>query len=164
MQVRANFASPGKHERFERFQFFLTLVDELLDFLHLALADAVHSFLKKIRRGSQLAPQVEQLILDLAQYHIQEPVGLADIDFLVVESPRQTDDGVQLVDGPVGLDALRVFRDALAADQSGLALVARARVDAGNSNRHFKDFFDVSSAKIFAAACYLLFNRFCQIR
>src|SRR5437879_12397520 len=109
MQVRANFASPGKHERFERFQFFLTLVDELLDFLHLALADAVHSFLKKIRRGSQLAPQVEQLILELAQYHIQKPVDLADIDFLVVENPRQTDEGARTVCGPVSPDTMQAF-------------------------------------------------------
>ena len=43
---------------------------------------------------------------------------------------RHSDERVQLVDRAIGIDACRVFGDALASDEAGLAFVAALGVDA----------------------------------
>jgi len=63
-------------------------------------------------------------------------VPLALGEPLGVEDPHESDDRVQLVERAVGDDARRILRDALAADQGGLALVAGASVDARDADRH----------------------------
>ena len=70
----------------------------------------------------------EQLVLDRRQRGGQ--VGVEG------EGPGVAEHGVQLVDRAVSRDARGVFGDPLAANQRGLALVARAGVDARDADRH----------------------------
>src|SRR5215831_12128863 len=125
-----------QHERLERWQIFLAAIHQLLELLHLALADLEHPFVLGVARRRELAAQIEELVLDLSQDLVEPAVPLALVEPLGVEDAHQADDGVQLVDGAVRYDARRVLRDPLAADQRGLALVARAGVDARDADRH----------------------------
>jgi hypothetical protein len=82
----------------------------------------------RVGRRGQLAAHVEELVLDLAQRGVEPDVfllpGTAALHALGVEDAHEADDGVQLVHGAVGHDAGRVLRDALAANQAGLAAIA----------------------------------------
>src|SRR3989449_596190 len=129
-------AATRQDERLERRQIFLTPIHEGLELLHLAFADSEHALVDGVGRRRQLAAEVEELVLDLSQDFVEPAVPFALGEPLGVEDPHEPDDGVQLVDRAVGDDARRVLRDALAADQGGLALVAGARVDARDADRH----------------------------
>src|SRR5215475_3212212 len=117
MQEAVDPAAPGQDERLQRWQISLTAVHESLEFLHLPLAHAEHAFIDGFGWRRQLAAEVEQLILDLAEDLVEPAVTLALVDALRVEDADQADDGIQLVDRAVGDDSRRVLRDSLAADQ-----------------------------------------------
>jgi hypothetical protein len=53
-----------------------------------------------------------------------------------VEHARYADDRVQLVDGPVGLDAQGIFGNPFPPDEAGLALVAGTGVDTRDADGH----------------------------
>ena len=67
---------------------------------------------------------------------------LTGIETLFVEDPRQTDNGIQFIDRSVGVDSRRILGHSLAADQSGFALVAGARVHFGDANHYFNPFVE----------------------
>ena len=136
MEKSVDAPAARQDERLERRQIFLAPVHELLELLDLALADLEHSFVDGVGWRGQLAPQVEELVLDLSQHFVEPAVALALVEPLGVEHAHQADDGVELVDRAVGHDARRVLRDPLAADQGGLALVAGASVDARDADGH----------------------------
>ena len=71
MQKAAHFPAAGQNKRVERLQVFLTNIDNTFEPLDLRLADPKHALVGKIRRGGQFTPQVEQLILELAQNIVQ---------------------------------------------------------------------------------------------
>jgi hypothetical protein len=112
------------------------MVHQVLERGHLGLADLEHPFVLGARRRGQLAAEVEQLVLDPAQRLVEPAVMLALGEPLLVERADEPDDGVQLVDGAVRADARRVLGHAPAPDQSGLAAVAGARVDASDADGH----------------------------
>ncbi len=81
-------------------------------------------------------PEVEELVLQPPEQRVELARRHRRVRCGGVHGTRQTERRVQLVDATVGLDAAAVLRDALAPDQIGLALVAAARVDAGDPDRH----------------------------
>src|SRR5262249_36593253 len=92
-------------ERLERREGLLAAVPGGLELLHLALAHAEHPLVDRLGRRRELAPEVEQLVLDLPEDLVEPAVPLALADALRVEHPGQADDGVQLVDRAIGDDA-----------------------------------------------------------
>jgi len=83
----------------------LTLVDKFLDSRDFFFADTIHAVLKELRRCRQFAADIEQLVLDSAQDTVQKTMPLAGVETFLVEHPSQADDGIQFVDGAVGVDA-----------------------------------------------------------
>jgi len=112
------------------------LVHQLLERGHLGRAHAEHALVERLARGGQLAPQVEELVLDAAQDLVEPTVLLAALELRRVEGAREADDRVQLVDGAVGLDPRRVLGHAAPAHEGGLAAVAGARVDTVDADGH----------------------------
>src|SRR6266498_3160262 len=56
------------------------------------------------------------------------------VETLFIEHARESNDGVQFIDGAIGLDARRVFWHTFAANQAGFALVAGTCIDFSDSN------------------------------
>ena len=135
VQERAHPASAREDEGLERLQILLALVHEPLERAHVVGTDFEHARVLGVRRRRQLAAEVEQLVLDPFE-DLLEPVARGARRRVGVEAARQTDDGVELVDLAVALDAGRVLRHARAADQGGRPLVAGAGVDARDTDGH----------------------------
>src|SRR5262249_7343127 len=135
VEVRAHAAAAGQHERAERLQVLLAGVHHGLERGHLLAADAEHSRLK-IRLGRrELAPEVEELVLQALQDLVEAAAG-GRAAKLRVHGACDAERGVQLVDRAVCVDARAVLRDARAADEVGVAAVTPARVDACQADRH----------------------------
>ena len=138
MEKAPHAAAAGKGEGLQRLEILLALIHERLESLDLAFAHPMHALVDRVIGRSQLATQVEELVLDLTKDPVEPSVRLALLQALRVEDPREPDDGVELVDGAVGLDAWRVLGDAAPAHERGIALVAGASVDAGETNGHVR--------------------------
>src|SRR5690349_13650098 len=82
-----------------------------------------------LRQRRKLGTEVEQLMLDPVQdiHQLAEPQGARG--FLGACYAGQPDEGIQLVDGSVGLDARGIFRDSLPACQASIAFIATLGVD-----------------------------------
>src|SRR5262249_9004991 len=97
----------------------------------------VHAVVFAVGRGGELRADVEQLVLNPAQ-HLR--VSLELIAELRAElrqiGAHDADYRVKLVNRTVGLEPRAIFRYALAADQRRESLVAAARVDAVQADRH----------------------------
>ena len=61
---------------------------------------------------------------------------LAGFETFFVEHPSQTDNRIQFINRPVGVDARRILGHSFATDQSSFALVTGARIDFGDANSH----------------------------
>src|SRR5213078_2300361 len=136
VEERVDSAAAGERERLERLEVLLAVVHEALERRDLRLAHLEHPLVLRLRRRGELAAEVEQLVLDSPQHLVEPAVVLALGQTLRVERADEADDRVQLVDRPVGDDPRRVLGHALAAHQPGLAVVAEARVDARDADRH----------------------------
>src|SRR5438309_10952174 len=89
----------------QRRQIFLAPVHELLELLHLALADAKHPFVGGIGWRAQLAAEIEELVLDLPQDLVKPAMSLPLDEPLGVDDAHQADNGVERVDGAGGAGA-----------------------------------------------------------
>src|SRR5215469_12798259 len=136
MQEPSDPSPAGENERLERPEVLLALVDEPLEGRHFGLAHPEHAFVLRVRRGGELAAEVEQLVLQSAQDFVEPSVFVAARELLGVEDPGQSDDRVQLIDGAVGLDARGILRHAPPPYEGGIAFVACPRVHAGDADRH----------------------------
>src|SRR5262249_53676310 len=136
VQEPADPAPARQDEGLERLEVLLAPVHQALQRGDLALADPEHALVRRVGGRGQLAAEVEQLVLDPPEDLVEPPVGLAGAELLGVEHAGQPDDGVELVERAVGLDARGVLGDAAAAHQGGLALVAGPGVDAGDADGH----------------------------
>src|SRR5438445_13890900 len=118
----------GKDELAQWRQGRLVAIDAAFELLDLRGRDG-GSGARWARRRRQLGAQVEQPVLDVIQQR-----GKLHILGLRADEPQM---GVQLIDGAVRLDTQVVFWHTPAADQSGLAAVARPGVDSrpGGSSR-----------------------------
>jgi hypothetical protein len=118
VQQRRLAAAAGQHERAQRLQLRLGLVDPALQLRgvrHDAGERSAAAF------GSEVGADLEQGVLDRLQAAVEVwDQGLA---------AQQAEERVQLVDGAVGLDARMFLGDAAVAEQAGLTVVAGARVD-----------------------------------
>src|SRR6266536_1526241 len=72
VQEGVDAAAAGEREGLERLELLLTAVHEVLESRHFRLADVAHPLVLQLRRGSQLASQIEELVLDFPQ-HLVEP-------------------------------------------------------------------------------------------
>jgi hypothetical protein len=136
LEEAADAPAAGEDEGLQRLQVLLALVDQLLERRHLGGADSEHALVGGVGRRGQLAAQVEELVLESSEHAVQPGGGIALLPPLGGEDAGQPDDGVQLVDGAVGLDPRGVLGDAAAADQRGVTLVAGPRVDPGDPDCH----------------------------
>ena len=68
--------------------------------------------------------QIEQLMLDAPQNRGEQSHPCVEPTLLLARNASQADERIQLVDGPVTLDAERILGDALPAGQAGLARVS----------------------------------------
>src|SRR4029453_13717103 len=107
MEEAAHAAAAGEDEGLERLEILLAAVHELLERLPLGLPAAGQALLGGVARRGQLAAEVEELVLETAKHFIEPAVVLALLELLGIEDPREPDDGVELVDGAVGLDPER---------------------------------------------------------
>jgi hypothetical protein len=71
---------------------------------HLLLAQRKHALVAGVAGCGELAADVEELVLKLAEDLVQLAVGLAALELLGIEDTGEADDRVELVDGAVGLD------------------------------------------------------------
>src|SRR5262249_55648923 len=114
----------------------LAVMHQALERGHLGLTDPEHALVPGVGGRGQLADEIEQLVLDLPEHLVEPAMVLALLEAFLVERPDEPDDRIQLVDGPVGLDARRILRHAPAADQTGIALVPQTGVDARDADGH----------------------------
>src|SRR5262245_37733701 len=109
VQETLDAPATGQDERLQRRQIFLTAVHDPLELGHLALAHPEHPLVRGVGGRGQLAAEVEELVLHLAQRGIEPLVTLAarpaDLHPFRVEHAGQPHHRVQLVDGAVGDDA-----------------------------------------------------------
>src|SRR3989454_514546 len=137
-RLTAPAAAAGKGEGLQRLEILLALIHERLESLDLGFAHPMHALVDRVIGRGQLAAQVEELVLDPTKDPVEPAVRLALLQALCIKDPCETDDGVELVDGAVGLDARRVLGDAAPAHEPRIALVAGASVDAGETNGHVR--------------------------
>src|SRR5690348_14595355 len=116
VEKRAHRPAARKDERLERCQVLLAAVERLLEGLHLGGADPEHPRLECVGRGRELAPEIEELVLEMAQ-DVVELAGLLRARRGPVHRAHDADGGVQLVDGAVRVDARAILRDPQAADE-----------------------------------------------
>ncbi len=138
MEEGGDRTAARQDERLQRLEVLLALVDRPLEDLHLLVADADHAVPLGIRRRGELAAEVEELVLHLAENRV-EARGDRRFRRRVVERAHDAEDRVQLVDGAVALDPRVVLGDTLAADEMRLALVAGPCVDLVDADRHVRN-------------------------
>ena len=80
-----------------------------------------------LERNGEIRSEIEQLVLDAYEHRANLRRALTGDD--------DAENGVELVHGPVGGDALIELRDARAVPERRLSCVAAARVDLGQPDR-----------------------------
>src|SRR5258705_1458177 len=132
----AHAPAARKHEGPERLQVLLATVHRRLERLHLRGTDAEHPRPELRRRRRELPAQVEELVLEPPEDRVELPRRPRAPRLRGVHGAHHADGRVQLVHRPVGLDPGAVLRDPRSPDEVRLALVAAARVDACQPDRH----------------------------
>jgi len=127
---------PWKDEGFQGFECLLAIVNNFFDPFDLFSSDGDDSFVAGIRWRRQFAAEVEKLFLDIAQDLIQKTMCLPLLESLLVEDPCQTDDGIEFVHGPVGLDPRGVLGNPLPTNQTRFPFVTRTGINAIDSYGH----------------------------
>src|SRR5438309_3448213 len=92
MEKPVDTPAARQDEGLQRRQIFLAPVHELLELLHLALADAKHPFVGGVGWRGQLAAEIEELVLDLPQHLVEPAMPLPFVEPLGVEDPHQAED------------------------------------------------------------------------
>ncbi len=113
MEIAPDPSPPWKDEGFQGFESLLALVNNFFDPFDLFFSDGDGSLEAGIQWSRQFAAEVEKLFLDIAQDLIQKTMCLPLLNPLLVEDPCQTDDGIEFVHGPVGLDSWAVLGNPL---------------------------------------------------
>src|ERR1700730_13839044 len=150
MQESVEDAAARKRERIERLQLLLHPVDFLLELPDLALPHPVHPLVFTLGWGREFAANVEQFVLDAAQ-HLGIPFVVGTETFAVLShvGAYDTDDRVQLVDGPIRLEPCTFLGNARTADQRGRSFVAGARVNPGEPYRHAAALLEPAPCQLF---------------
>ena len=127
MEPRGGGGPAGQDEAAQGLEGRVEAVDRLLERLDVRLGDAqrlpgLHrpAALRPLR-DAEIGPQIEQIVLDALEE--RRPLDVRD------DKEREAEDGVQLVDRAVRLDARRVLRDAPPVAERGRSLVPGLRVD-----------------------------------
>jgi len=136
VQVRGGGRAAGDHERAQRGERGVDLVAGALEPLGVVGADAqaparvrALTCLLLRRRHGQVGADVEQVVLHAGK-PLRELLGHPGL------KQRNSDRGVELVDGAVGLDARVHLGDTAHVAEVRLATVAELRVDAGEVDGH----------------------------
>ena len=91
--------------------------------------------------GRKNGAEIEQLMLDAADHGGKQADAGILADLFLAGDQRQADEGIQLINGAVALDAEGIFGDTLAAGEAGFAGIATLGVDAvEGQTRIFKGF------------------------
>ena len=104
MEIAPDPSPSWKDEGFQGFECLLALVNDFFGPFDLFFSDGDGSLEAGIWWSRQFAAEIEKLFLDIAQDLIQKTMCLPLLESLLVEDPCQTDNGVEFVHGPVGLD------------------------------------------------------------
>src|SRR6266850_5408777 len=136
VEERAHAPATRKHERLEGLQVLLAAVEYRLERLHLRRADPEHPRDECRGRRRELAPEVEQLVLEPLQDGVELAGRRRTAELRRVHGARDADRRVQLVDRPVRFDPETILRDTRPADQVRVSLIAAPGVDACESDGH----------------------------
>ncbi len=93
MEKRGDRAAARQDERLQRGQVGLAFVDRALEYFDLRGTDADHAFPRRVGRGGELAAEIEELVLHLAENDIEALRGRAR-GGAVVERAYDAEDGV----------------------------------------------------------------------
>lgn len=130
VQFGVQTVSTGQHEAAQGRQIFIHGVDLALELFDFGRGDAGLFRMNVLGFGGEDRAEVEQLMLDAADHGGKQADARIVADLLLAGNERETDEGVQLVDGTVTIDTQRILGDALAAGEAGLAGIAALGVDA----------------------------------
>ena len=123
VQRRGRGRAARQHEARERRELGFERVDPALELVDVGLRGLGHPALRAVRGVGRRERAAER-----EQQRLDPREQLAQIA-LRGRGRGHAERGVELVDGAVGLDAQRILRDPLAAEQIGLPTVAAAGVD-----------------------------------
>src|SRR5437879_8153073 len=96
LQIGVYATTSEQRERAERLEGLLAVIHQTLEGRDLGLTDLEHAFVLGARRRGQLAAEIEQLVLDLAEDFVEPAMVFALVEALLVERPDEPDDRIQL--------------------------------------------------------------------